>query len=211
MEDYRANSHKAKEEAAAAKQEPEKKKERVAKGAVSIQKKSPVRKFVETFVQEDAATMKAHLMNEVIVPAIKTTISDTVKNALDMMFWGKSGRPRTQTPASRIQYTSYSKQQTMQSRQIQQQQQARVTVYDFDDITFAERQDAIDVRDKMREQLSVYQMVSVADLKDFAGVDAKFMKYTDNKYGWTDLSAAEVVHVSGGGWRIDLPKAIVLE
>lgn len=216
MEDYRANSHKAKAEAAAAttQQPPEKKNEKVAKGSVAIKKKSPVAKFAETFIQEDAKTMKGYLLDEVVIPAVKTTISDVVRNMLDMMFWGKSGRPRTgYTNASRVQYTSYSRQQTVQARQLQTQPQtqSRTKVYDFDDIIFNDRQDAIDVRDKMREQLGVYLMVSVADLKDFAGVEPKYMKYTDNKYGWTDLSMAEVVHVAGGGWRIDLPKAIVLE
>ena len=209
MEDYRANSHKAKAEAVKAQTPPEKKNEKVAKGAVSIKKKSPVGKFVETFVQEDASTMKSYILGDVIVPAIKTTVSDVVKSSLDMMFWGRSGRPRSQTTASRIQYTSYSKQQSTQAR-LQMAQQSRVKVYDFDDIIFDDRQDALDVIKRMREQLEVYQMVSVADLKDFAGVDPKFLKYTDNKYGWTDLSTADVVHVQGG-WKIDFPKAIVLE
>ena len=211
---YAANSHKAKAEAAAAKQPPEKKNEKVAKGTVAIKKKSPVAKFAETFIQEDAKTMRGYLIDEVIVPAIKTTVEDTVKNALSMMFWGRNSRPRgNTTSAGRIQYTNYSKQQTVQARavQTQQQTQARTKVYEFDDIVFADRQDAIDVRDRMREQLGIYFMVSVADLKDFAGVEPKYMKYTDNKYGWTALSTAEVVHVAGGGWRIDLPKAIVLE
>lgn len=211
MEDYRANSHKAKTEASAQTQPPEKKNEKVAKGTVAIKKKSPVSKFVETFVQEDAKTVKGYIVDEVVVPAVKTTVSDIVKNTLDMMFWGKSGRPRSQTNASRIQYTNYSKQQTVQARSVQTTGQSRAKAYEFDDIVFNDRQDAIDVRDRMREQLSVYLMVSVADLKDFAGVEPKYMKYTDNKYGWTDLSTAEVVHVAGGGWRIDLPKAIVLE
>lgn len=210
---YAANSHKAKAELAAANQAPEKKNEKVAKGTVAIKKKSPVAKFAETFIQEDAKTMRGYLVDEVIVPAIKTTVEDTVKNALSMMFWGRNSRPRNTTNAGRVQYTNYSRQQSVQARnvQTQTQTQARTKVYEFDDIVFNDRQDAIDVRDKMREQLSVYYMVSVADLKDFAGVEPKYMKYTDNKYGWTDLSTAEVVHVAGGGWRIDLPKAIVLE
>ena len=208
MENYAANSHKAKAEAATT-STPEKKNEKVAKGTVSIKKKSPVAKFAETFIQEDAKTMKGYLLEDVIVPAIKTTISDVVKNTIDMMFWGKTGRPRTGTPASRIQYTNYSKQQTMQARQIQQQPRAKS--YEFDEFEFDDRQDAIDVKNRMVEQLGIYQMVSVADFKDFAGVDPKYLKYTDNKYGWTDLSTAEVIHVPGGKWKIDFPKAIVLE
>lgn len=208
MENYAANSHKAKAEAAK-QQSPERKNEKVTKGTVSIRKKSPAAKFVETFIQEDAKTMRGYLLDDVVVPAIKTTISDVVKNTIDMMFWGKSGRPRSNMPASRIQYTSYSKQQSLQARQIQQQPKA--SSYEFDEFEFNDRQDAIDVRDRMVEQLGIYQMVSVADFKDFAGVDPKYMKYTDNKYGWTDLSNAEVVHVPGGKWKIDFPKAIVLE
>lgn len=212
MEDYR-NSNKAKAEREAAKQSPpaEKQNLKVTHGKVEVKKKSAVQRFANTFIQEDAKTVKDYVVKEVITPGIKNIVSDIVKNGLDMFFWGKSGKNRPTSPASRVQYNNYSgiysSQQRAQARMNQQRSQEPKSYY-YNTLTFKDRNDAVAVLERMREQLGVYLMVSVADLNDFAGVTGT---YTDNKYGWTDLSTASVVNVPGEGWIIDLPKAIVLE
>ena len=59
----------------------------------------------------------------------------------------------------------------------------------------------------MDDILEKYGMVSVADLYDLVGVTGN---YTDNKYGWTNLSNAEIVRVRDG-YQIKLPRARVLD
>ena len=58
----------------------------------------------------------------------------------------------------------------------------------------------------MEELLERFEVVSVADLFDMAGVSCN---YTDNKYGWTDLQDARVERVYDG-YVIRLPKATSL-
>ena len=58
----------------------------------------------------------------------------------------------------------------------------------------------------MEELLERFDVVSVADLFDMAGISCN---YTDNKYGWTDLRNARVERVRDG-YIINLPRATSL-
>jgi len=58
----------------------------------------------------------------------------------------------------------------------------------------------------MEELLDRFEVVSVADLFDMAGISCN---YTDNKYGWSDLKGAKVERVSDG-YVIRLPRATTI-
>lgn len=205
MENYSANSTKPK--TSEQKPQPESRK-KVVSGSTSIKKEGAFEKFAHSFVQEDAKTIGNFVWSDVIVPAIKTTIADVVKNTLDMLFWGKSGtRSSSNIPASRVSYSSmYKSQQASQARNVAQQSNK---TYYYDDISFDSRDDAMKVLKSMQEELTVYPVVSVAAFFDFAG-RSRDGKYTDNKWGWTDLSTAKV-YPANGRWWIEFPKAIPLE
>lgn len=205
MENYSANSTKPK--TSEQKSQPESRK-KVVSGSTSIKKEGAFEKFAHSFVQEDAKTIGNFVWSDVIVPAIKTTIADVVKNTLDMLFWGKSGaRSSSNVPASRVSYSSmYKTQQASQARNVAQQSNK---TYYYDDISFDTRDDAMRVLKSMKEELEVYSEVSVAAFFDFAG-RSREGKYTDNKWGWTDLSTADV-YPANGRWWISFPKAIPLE
>lgn len=186
--------------------EPRKK---VVSGKTEIKKEGAIKKFAHSFVQEDAKTIGGFVWTDVVVPAIKTTIADVVKNTLDMMFWGKSGGRSSNVPAGRYSYNSiYKSQQQNQARNTSYQQNK---VYHYDDISFETRDDAVKVLKSMREELDIYSVVSVAAFFDYAGRsrDGRYAD-TDNKWGWSDLSAAKV-YPSGGRWYIDLPQANTLD
>lgn len=76
----------------------------------------------------------------------------------------------------------------------------------YNDIVFSNRGDAEEVLSGMLEILEHFEVVSVADLFDLAGFS---FKYTDDKYGWTNLQDARVDRVCGG-YVIRLPKATKL-
>ena len=67
---------------------------------------------------------------------------------------------------------------------------------------FATRRDAEEILNYMGDLIDEYRFVTVADLYDLIGVSGN---YTDNKYGWTDISNAEIVRVRDG-YVIRLPK-----
>ena len=201
MEDYRKNSDKAKRESEQQKSSG-KKVERVTKGSVKAKKKSGFRKFMDAFIQEDAGTVKNYIWNEVLVPAVKKTFSDTVTNALDMFLWGKNGGRRPRSNAERISYRSYYDRPSASSRESERRRS-----YDYDDVILDSREEADEVLARMDELLTDYKMVSVADFYDLVGITGKT---TDNRYGWTDLRSASVIR-DRDGYLIKLPRAEALE
>lgn len=207
MENYSAKTTPPKPETKP--QQPEARK-KVVSGTTEIKKEGAFKKFAHSFMQEDAKTIGGFVWSDVVVPAIKTTIADVVKNTLDMLFWGKSGGRTTNVPAGRFAYNSvYKSQQQSQARNMSYQQNNKN--YYYDDISFETRDDAIKVLNSMKEELAAYSIVSVAAFFDYAGRsrDGRYAD-TDNKWGWSDLNTAKV-YPSGGRWYIDLPKAIPLE
>lgn len=79
--------------------------------------------------------------------------------------------------------------------------------HDFDEIILPDRGEAQAVIDGMFETLQRYQVVTVADLYALVGISGNF---TDNKYGWDDLSGASILRIRGG-YLLDLPKAELLD
>jgi hypothetical protein len=201
LEDYRKNSDKAKRESEQQKSSG-KKVERVTKGSVKAKKKSGFRKFMDAFIQEDAGTVKNYIWNEVLVPAVKKTFSDTVTNALDMFLWGKNGGRRPRSNAERISYRSYYDRPSASPRESERRRS-----YDYDDVILDSREEADEVLARMDELLTDYKMVSVADFYDLVGITGKT---TDNRYGWTDLRSASVIR-DRDGYLIKLPRAEALE
>ncbi len=202
MKDYRKNSDKAKKEAEQ-QNTSEKKVTQVAKGSVKTKKKSGFRKLVDAFIQEDATTVKNYIWNEVLVPAVKKTFSDTVTNALDMFLWGKNGGRRPRGAAERVSYRSYYDRPSSSYRSPDSRQKS----YDYDDVILDSREEADEVLARMEELLTDYKVVSVADFYDLVGITGKT---TDNNYGWTDLRNAAVVR-DRDGYLIKLPRAEALE
>ena len=202
MKDYRKNSDKAKKEAEQ-QNTYEKKVTQVAKGSVKTKKKSGFRKLVDAFIQEDATTVKNYIWNEVLVPAVKKTFSDTVTNALDMFLWGKNGGRRPRGNAERVSYRSYYDRPSSSYRAPDSRQKS----YDYDDVILDSREEADEVLARMEELLADYKVVSVADFYDLVGITGKT---TDNNYGWTDLRNASVVR-DRDGYLIKLPRAEALE
>lgn len=194
MEIYQSNSHKSKELAnETTKPEEKKKVEKIVTGTVKTKRKSGLSKMFKNIVSEDVHDIKTYLFSDIIVPTIKKTISDTV----DMILFGGSRKSRS--TASRVSYRSYYE----DPRDRDVRPLASSIAYNYDDIIVGTRGDAEAVLSQMNDILDTYKSVSVADLYDLVGLSGN---YTDNKYGWTNLSTAEVVRVRDG-YKLDLPRA----
>lgn len=191
--DYPSNSHKSKELAAEQKTTDERKKiEPVVTAPVKMKKKTGFGKVIGNFIAEDARDIKSYLVSDVIVPTIKKTISDTV----DTILFGGSRKNRS--VAGRVSYRSYYDEP--RSRDIREPVTA--VSYSYEDITIDSRGEAEEVLSRLNELIDTYQIASVADLYDLVGLTGN---YTDNKYGWTNLSTADVVRVRDG-YKIKLPR-----
>ena len=172
---------------------------KVVSGEVKKKKRSA---FAEAFIREDVNNVKSYILTDVIVPAIKNVIIDTVTNGLNMML---NGDVRG-TSSSRRTNVSYSSMYSGRTRQ--DDRKYGKSIFNFDDIEFSLRPDAEEVLSTMYEILDVYGKVRVADFYELAGVTVE--GHTDNYYGWYDLRSAEVVR-SRDCYIIRLPRPLPLD
>lgn len=195
------NSHKAKAEQ---KEAAEKKVEKVIQGTVKVKKKSEIKKFTDVFISEDAGNVKNYIFVDVLIPALKKTVSDIVTTGIDMLLYGESGRTKRSSQASSVSYRDYYGRKRDDDRR---SSSTTRTGYNYDDIILDSRGEAEDVIERMNELIDVYGQASVADLYDLVGVTGN---YTDNKYGWVNLRNAEPVRVRDG-YLLKLPKVVPID
>lgn len=202
-EEYKSNSHRSKEQADKNDHEPlpERRAEKVVTGSVKQRKKSGLSKAGSIFMPGDVDSVKSYIFLEVLVPSIKRAISDIVCNGINMLL-GEPTRGKSGAPGAKVAYRQYYPQE---DRRDYARPRAQAQ-YSYDDIIFDNRGDAEEVLYRMEELLQRFDVVSVADLFDMAGISCN---YTDNKYGWTDLRSAHVERVRDG-YIINLPRATSL-
>lgn len=200
-EEYKSNSHRSREkEHESHEPMPEKRTEKVVSGNVKQRKKSGLSVAGSVFLPGDVDSVKNYILMEVLVPSIKRAISDIVCNGINMLL-GEPARS-SGAPGAKVNYRKYyqSEEKRDYARPRSQAQ------YNYDDIVFETRGDAEEVLYRMEELLERFEVVSVADLFDMAGISCN---YTDNKYGWTDLRNTRVERVRDG-YIINLPRATTL-
>lgn len=206
--DYKSNSNKSKTEAAKKESQTEEKRvEKVVTGKVITKKKSGFSKFAGEFISEDAKNIKNYVIGDVLIPAFKKAISDIITDGIDIILYGGNGRGGSRrSTADRVSYRNYYDDRGGRASD-------RLTTrysgnsYSYDDIILDSRGEAEDVLARMDELMDTYGLVRVADLKDLVGISGS---YTDNKYGWTNIRNAEIIHVRDG-WMIKMPRAVAID
>lgn len=204
------NSKKARIEAAQAQQLEKtdgKRSEKVVKGKVKT-KKNEMRRLSDIFISEDVANVKEFILLDVLVPSIKNALYDIIVGSLDKTLFGgrrSSSSGGRRSNADTITYTSYSKSSKQDDRNYSRPRTS--SGYGYDDILFDNRGEAEAVLDRMDELIESYGEVRVADMYDMAGITGN---YTDNRYGWTDISTARIERTRQG-YLIRMPRAGVLK
>ena len=195
---YASNSHKAREDGG---KPQERKVEQVVSGDVKVKKKGFLSRIKSSLISDDSKSVKSYVLNDVFIPAAKKLISDVVTSGIDILLYGESRRSSKFNSGSKISYTKY-----YDSRP-EPRYASRQTDYAYNDVVFQTRVDAERVLDVLEEAISEYGLVSVADFYDAAGISSQ---YTDNNYGWTNLSSAKIMPTRDG-WTIVLPRAMSLK
>ncbi len=196
MEEYRGNSNKLKEKM-------EETTPKIEPVVTTARKKTDTKmaKFKKAMIADDSKNIGAYIFFDIIIPNLKKGISETVSKGIDMILYGgsASSSSATRTNASRVSYRS-----AYSTPSATKETYSR-NPFDYDQIIFETRGDAETVLYAMDDILSTYPTVSVGDLYDLADISTD--NYMVNKYGWTDISRAEVVRIKEG-YVIKLPKAM---
>lgn len=215
MDDFPSNSHKSRVPETVVEKKPapeqEKRVEKIVEGAV-IQRKKPLgRRFMETFFSGDAHGVVSYIIVDVLLPAAKDTVADAVSQGFERLLFGEvrsTSRRTGARPSGSSGFVSYNRYSPSSVARREEprgprdiSQRARAT-HDFDEIILATRSEAEEVIGRLFDVVARYEAATVADLYELLGLTAKF---TDDKWGWTDLRGAGVTRVRNG-YLLDLPR-----
>ena len=202
MDNYPSNSNRDKQNSLPPPQ--------TADAVVSAPTKARVKRpslFRMIFAQ-DIRDIKDGVMKEYIEPRLKDiaygifeSALKTVDDSIQMMIYkdvrpgyhsSALGKPTTQTPYNKI------------STQARQYPPTTVTAsYNYIEVVYPSYGEADLVLTSMKEWLAAYKAVPVGRYYDFSNYHGDGRSFTDNDYGWTDLS-----HVTGPK---KVPEGFILE
>ena len=208
-ENYPGNSKKERtEEAKSETARPEIKKIVTTSG--TIRKASLGSRMRETFAGEGARETGTYVFFDVIIPAVKAMVFDTITQGADRILFGgrdviRSGManaPRTRTNYNQISTKAANNYpgRNFEGGGREISRTAR-TNHRFDEILLDSRGEAEMVLDTMQDLISRFQWVSVPEFYSMVDVTAEF---TDEKWGWTNISTAQI-RPSRGKYVILLP------
>jgi hypothetical protein len=204
MEEFPSNSQRVKRQAKAEKPE-EKKVEQVTTGSVSRRKKPLGRRFAEVFTGDDTKGVMEYVFMDVLIPAAKDMVADAVSQGVERKLFGEvRSRGRSSIRSGGGSWTPYNRPSSSPLRNEPRgmSRQARAT-HNFDDLILENRVDADEVLASLDALIREYEVATVRDLYELVGETASF---TDEKYGWVDLSGAGSRRSRGGGYVLILPR-----
>ena len=204
MDDYKPNSYKFKEKQKALASSEDKKIEKVVKGTVRTKKRSGLTKITDQLVSEDVNNVKSYILTDVFIPAVKKLVYDIITDGFSMILYGSTGAGKKKTIGSNVSYRQFYDRRDDDRRTLS----TSSSRFEYYDLIFDSRGEAEAVLNQMDVIIDTYGFVSVADLYDFADLSAP---YTSNKYGWTNVSTADVARLRDGGYVIKLPRAMPIK
>lgn len=217
MDNYPSNSIKAKAPEPE-KTEPKKIESVVSDGGVSRRKTPLGKRLAETFIGGDARTVGGYVVLEVLVPAARDMIADAFTQGIERMIYGEvrsTGRRSGMRPSGQNGYVSYNRIAQSNNRgrsgldEFSRREPSRRSRanHEFDDIIIATRVEATEVIRRLYDILESYDQATVSDLYELVGITPN---YTDEKWGWTELTGADIIKVRDG-YLLDLPKPRAIE
>lgn len=189
-----------------------KKVEKVTRGKV-VQRKPPwTRRMAEAFGAREGQGIFDYILCDIIIPATKNMIIDSISDGVAMAF-GEAPRRRrsrsrdrgTRYDYDRVSYRDDDRRDDRYSDRRRARESSKVR--DYEDLLFTSKDDADDVISKLVDLIDQTGEASVLDLYEAAGVDAP--DYAVGNYGWFKLGSAYPRRVRDG-YVLDLPKPQVL-
>lgn len=181
--------------------------EKVIDGSAIVKKKSAFTKFKETFTGDDARSVGQYVFFDLVVPQIKSTLSDVVSQGFERLLFGdnsrggrtyRNSRDRSYTPYNRMYRGSDADREERRPREISNRGRAN---HSFEEIILESRNEAEQVLDALTERIRAYDIATVSDLYDAIG---QSWTYQDSMWGWKSLSDSRVIRVREGH-SLDLP------
>lgn len=186
---------------------------KVTKGMVIRRKKTLGSRFREVFFGGDTKGVLEYITGDVMVPALKDLIADSVSQGIERMIFGEvRGNSRRNSRSSSfgsgnvVNYSRYSSSNSNNNRRDERTRPPSPprsrSSHAFDDIILDSRAEAERVLDKLTDTVKRYEFASVRDLYEAVG---ETFHNVDEKWGWYDLRGAYIRRVSNG-YLLSLPE-----
>lgn len=184
----------------------EKKIEKVATGTAKINESLTMEKLLRIFIKKDLKTVAREVLRDELMPRIEDALYYTVSDTVSLLF-GREPERRSKDSrkpqGTRVSYTKY-----YDDRSERRSLKARPALeLDPSDVTFETRADAMDVLGAMQTILENEDddaCVSLSEFLAMAGIQND--NYTYQKWGWQNLSDAEIKRMGDGSYYIRFPK-----
>ena len=204
---YPGNSHKTKDTRQTV---PREDIQKVIKGNVIQKKESVGKKFRESLFGGTLVAAGHYIVYDVLIPALQALVVDSIRGGSERLIYGEKVDQRIRRDGNKsfVNYGGYSSSQGVVRRSTQPSQELnRAVRHNFETSIFEFKNDAEDVLSKLVGIIDQYNFASVGDLNSLIGVTGEF---TDQKWGWQNLSSASVSRVREG-YILNLPKPIPLD
>lgn len=186
--------------------------EKKSKGRVKEKKKSITERIADNFLATDKEEIQERFVFDWLIPGIKSLIESIVHMILygdASVGDGRIRRSKGESSLRKIEYNSIYDERRRRDDAYVSRRGSR-----HPELIFARRIDAEQVLSGLCEYIDDY---GKATMKDFYNIVFDVTEgeidipteYTMTRYGWTDLSAASVVHVRDG-YLLRMPKAEVI-
>lgn len=190
----------------------------VSQGGAKIKKPPVAKRILHSIIQEDAKTITEHVLLDILAPGIRDLIANIAFGAINSALYGENRGRRPSAPApggtsrgyrvsgGRGGYSAYSSVYTRddfspgEERSLSRRARAS---HDFAELLLASREEAHDILEKLNDQIELYDIATVGDLYNLAGVTAT---HVDENWGWSSLEGSRVMRASDGWYYLDLPK-----
>lgn len=201
LEDLKGNSNKGRKQ-------PERKEEtrvrKVANGQVV--KKSAGKKFMDTFIKEDAKNIRDYVIGDVLIPTIVDTFIDICESTIEMLFRGERRDYRRSSSSSRTKekasYQAYYQSDRNKDRKVYEA--SGNSSYPVKDIKVFSKADAEEIYGVLGDLLRDYDHISVRDLYDCAGISSS--SFTDNNWGWTSMVGFSTKRIGREEYLLVVPR-----
>lgn len=185
------------------KAEKEKKVEKVVSSAKEI-KPSLGERMKDIFFSGDFTGAARYVATEVLLPAMRNLIVETVSTAVERAVYGETRRRPRSAHDPRPQYRydragrNSERRGYVPDQPLPPSSRRHVSV---NDVVLGTREEAELVLERMNDIIDQYEVVSVADFKELCGLPNH---YVDNTWGWHTLVSA-VIRQDRTGYILILP------
>lgn len=159
------------------------------------------------FLGSELKTAGSYVMYDVLVPALRNLVVDTLTKGIERTVYGEGTPPRGHRPQtlSRYNYQSISRSYPTAMRDSRPPLGDRGRP-DNDDIVLVSKEDAESVLERLQDVCDAYGGVTVADRNQLLGIRSD---YTDERYGWRSMRNARI-RPHRDGYMLDFPPAELL-